>query len=235
MYRYAWLADLGGAFGGAVESGAAEEKVDLLPGFTTGLFHMQETLDLWTRPRPQQVLRNTSGSFFFLPKIATERMCLFGKTRTKNVHCCSTIFFLSVQVGLWEIISSSFTFSLSLIFSEQMASEMWVCRKLNLSLILQHIFYVRGHKIGMKNSLNRVLKHLRGLINYSITRKSVLVIDSFISQKHFCFQLIKPEDLLRFSVLYLYKLDVFGFGTFGRTKQNKTLIGSFFTIIFTFY
>lgn len=59
-----WLAggstigsDLRGAFGGAVESGAAEEKVDLLPGFTTGFFHMKKTLNLWTRSRLQQVLQ----------------------------------------------------------------------------------------------------------------------------------------------------------------------------------
>lgn len=46
------LTDLGGAFGGAVESRASEEKVDLLPGFTTGLFYVQETLDLWAGARP---------------------------------------------------------------------------------------------------------------------------------------------------------------------------------------
>jgi len=51
--------DLGGAFGGAVEPGAAEEKVDLLPGLTTGLFDLQEALNLRTRPGLQQVLRNT--------------------------------------------------------------------------------------------------------------------------------------------------------------------------------
>lgn len=50
--------DLGGAFGGAVEPGAAEEKVDLLPGLTTGLFDLQEALNLRTRPGLQQVLRN---------------------------------------------------------------------------------------------------------------------------------------------------------------------------------
>lgn len=74
------LADLGGAFGGAVESRASEEIVDLLPGFTTGFFHVQETLDLRTRPRPQQVLRNTWGSLrlaSFLHKIISECMSLF--------------------------------------------------------------------------------------------------------------------------------------------------------------
>lgn len=55
-----WLSDLGRAFGGAVESGAAEEKVDLLPGFTARLFHVEETLNLRTRSRLQQVLLTTS-------------------------------------------------------------------------------------------------------------------------------------------------------------------------------
>lgn len=36
--RLGWLVNLGGAFGGAVESRAPEEKVDLLPGFATGFF-----------------------------------------------------------------------------------------------------------------------------------------------------------------------------------------------------
>lgn len=49
--------DLGGAFGRAVESGAAEEKVDFLPGFTAGFFHVKKTLNLWTCSRPQQVLQ----------------------------------------------------------------------------------------------------------------------------------------------------------------------------------
>lgn len=49
--------DLGRAFCGAVESGAAEEEVDLLPGFTARLFNVQEALDLWTRPAAEQVLQ----------------------------------------------------------------------------------------------------------------------------------------------------------------------------------
>lgn len=61
----AFAADLGGAFSGTVESGAAEEKEDLLPGFTTGFFDLQGTLNLWTRPGLQQVLKNTKGSLFF--------------------------------------------------------------------------------------------------------------------------------------------------------------------------
>lgn len=64
------FADLGGALGGAVESRPSEEKIDLLPGFTTGLFYIQETLDLWARPRPEQVLQNTQGSLlaFIFPQ-----------------------------------------------------------------------------------------------------------------------------------------------------------------------
>lgn len=54
--------DLGRALGGAVESGAPQEVVDLLPGFLSRLFDLQEALDLWTGPGPEQVLSTTQHS-----------------------------------------------------------------------------------------------------------------------------------------------------------------------------
>lgn len=53
------LSDLWGAFGGGVETRAAEEKIDLLPGLTTGFLKMKETLNLWTGSGLQQVLHRT--------------------------------------------------------------------------------------------------------------------------------------------------------------------------------
>lgn len=53
------LANLRGAFGGAVKAGASEEEVNFLPGFTARFFDVQETLNLRTRAGPEQVLKNT--------------------------------------------------------------------------------------------------------------------------------------------------------------------------------
>lgn len=53
------LSDLWGAFGGGVETRAAKEKIDLLPGLTTGFLKMKETLNLWISSGLQQVLHRT--------------------------------------------------------------------------------------------------------------------------------------------------------------------------------
>lgn len=55
-------ADLGRALAGAVESRAAQEEIDLLPGLSTWFFNMQETLDLRTGPRLEQVLMSKHDS-----------------------------------------------------------------------------------------------------------------------------------------------------------------------------
>lgn len=59
-------ADLGRALAGAVESRTAQEEIDLLPGFSTGFFNMQETLDLRTGPRLEQVLMSKHDSLLQL-------------------------------------------------------------------------------------------------------------------------------------------------------------------------
>lgn len=62
-------ADLGRALAGAVESRAAQEEIDLLPGLSTWFFNMQETLDLRTGPRLEQVLMSKHGSLLQEPQI----------------------------------------------------------------------------------------------------------------------------------------------------------------------
>jgi len=52
---------LGAALGGAVEAGAAQEEVDLLPGLAARLFGLQEALDLWTGAGLQQLLGGGGG------------------------------------------------------------------------------------------------------------------------------------------------------------------------------
>lgn len=74
------LSDLGGAFGGVVESGASQEEVDLLPGLTARLFQMQEALNLRTRPRLQQVLKSrgiiiSKQLFIFLSVVYMKLQC----------------------------------------------------------------------------------------------------------------------------------------------------------------
>lgn len=59
IIRSAELFHLGGSFSGEVEPGAAQEHVELLPGFASRLLQVQITLNLWTAAGVQEVLPHT--------------------------------------------------------------------------------------------------------------------------------------------------------------------------------